>query len=487
MYSETEFVQTPLAELDVDVVVVSVATTGEALVLAADAESINADGALLALLEQAAFSGAWGAQLRLNNVPGVQAHSVLVVGTGPELEATPSLPVTLREPRHALAAAVLSVSKGRIGASSGGFWDELLIEALMLGTYRFDRYTAKSRPEQLVISDLHSISDAEVADTRSRVQSVCFARDWVSMSPSDKRPSRSEAMLVEEAQRAGLEVHVWSTQDLIDAHAGGITAVGQGSVSSETARIVQLTAQGSSNAPPLVLVGKGLTYDAGGINLKTTWLEHMKLDIGGAAAVAGALLHAGRRPGARTLQGWIALSENLMSATSFLTGDVLRMHNGLSVEILNTDAEGRLVLADAMSLAEANNAAAVITVATLTGAAIRAFGGRTAAMMTTDDGLAATIEAAGAAAGESLWRMPCMPHYADTLKSNYADLNNLGTAEGQTMVAATFLQRFAPQGVPYAHFDLAGPAFNMGEPYDGVPAGGTGYGVRTLIEVLRRI
>ncbi len=477
----TDLVATSFAELEVDVFVVTAGSAPNGgLRPGDDLLALDPSGEMVAQLTHTGFTGAWGAQRWINrSAPG----TILVVGTGPERAA--SAHVTLRERQHALAAGVAAVSQSSVGVSALGTWDPALVETVILASYRFDRYVDKARATRLVVADLGPIDEDEVAEVASGLEAVCFARDWVNAGPGDKRPAVSAALIVAEAERAGVEVRVWTTEELVAAGCGGIVGVGQGS--EEPARIVQLTARGTTDAAPLVLVGKGLTYDAGGQNLKTVWLEHMKLDMGGAAAVVGAVLHAARRPRARTVEGWVALAENIISATAYLAGDVLRMHNGLSVEVVNTDAEGRLALADAMSLANASEAAAVVTVATLTGAAIRALGPRTAALMSADEDLAASLLSAAGAAGESLWRMPALPYLGDSLRSHIADTTNLGTMDGQTMVASLFLRRFAPDGVPYAHFDLAGPAFNMGEPYDGIPAGGTGYGIRTLVELLDRL
>ncbi|MFB9908459.1 leucyl aminopeptidase family protein [Allokutzneria oryzae] len=478
---------TPLTELDVDVVVVTAGLDDDgALVLAEDARAIDAatGGALRATLQRTDYRAAWASQ-RFVNLPGTTFGAVLVVGVGREAREPGELRITLRERRHALAAGVAGLTGGRVAVRVGADWDPLLAETVALATYRFDRYAEKPRPARLVLSCARQPDADALAELDSRLRSVCFARDWVNLPGGAKRPAASAELLLAEGAQAGVEVHVYSTEDLVAAGAGGIVGVGQGS--AEPARIVRLTAYGDDSPPPLVLVGKGLTYDAGGINLKTAWLEHMKLDMGGAAACVGAVLHAGRRPRRRTVQAWIALAENITSATSYLTGDVLRMHNGTSVEVANTDAEGRLALADAMSLADAGGAAAVLTVATLTGSAIASLGPRTAAINSADDDLTRAVLDAAAAAGESMWRMPHLPYFAESLRSKVADVANLGMAQGQSMVAAEFLRRFAPVGAPYLHLDLAGPAFNMGEPYDGVPSGGTGYGVRSLIELADRL
>ncbi|MCX4776090.1 M17 family peptidase N-terminal domain-containing protein [Streptomyces sp. NBC_01264] len=361
----------PLPELDADVVVVTAGTDASgALALAEDALVIDraSGGALRAALERGGYRAVWAAQ-RFVNLPGTPFGSVLVVGTGPEngretgpVGGDPDAPrVTLRERRHALAAGLAGLTGGRVAVSSGGAWDALLVEAAALATYRYDRYSERPRPAELLVSCARLPHEEDLAELSSRLRSVCFARDWVNLPGGHKRPEASTALLLEEAGRSGVEARVWTAEELTALGAGGLVGVGQGS--AEPARLVRLTAHGTDGGPPLVLIGKGLTYDAGGVNLKTTWLEHMKLDMGGAAACAGAVFRSGRRPRGRTVVAWIALAENVMSATSYLTGDVLRMHAGTSVEVTNTDAEGRLALADAMSIADTGDAAALLTVA----------------------------------------------------------------------------------------------------------------------------
>jgi len=247
--------------------------------------------------------------------------------------------------------------------------------------------------------------------------------------------------------------------------------------------LLRLHAPGTGDGT-VAVVGKGLTYDAGGLNIKLQMLEMMKLDIGGAAAAAGAVLHAARFPRAKGLTVWIALCENVISGNAYRGGDVLRMRTGLTVEVANTDAEGRLTLADAMSLAAEEAPDLLVTIATLTGSCMAALGLRTAGLMSTDDDLAAQVLSAAGTAGEDLWRLPMRAHFAEPLESQVADLNNLGEMRAQTMIAATFLSRFVPEGMPYAHVDIAGPAYNPGKPYAQVPHGGTGYGVSTLVELL---
>ncbi|HWA67748.1 MAG TPA: leucyl aminopeptidase family protein [Mycobacteriales bacterium] len=353
-----------------------------------------------------------------------------------------------------------------------------------LATYRFTEYRpaladGATRDVALVADgapDSERIADLAAA--------VCFARDLVTLAPADKTPERVAEIIQTAAAQVGAECRIYDEAEIRDLGMGGLLAVSR--ASAHPPRLVRLDAPGAGDAR-VAVVGKGLTYDAGGLNLKLAMLESMKLDIGGAAAAAAAALYLAAHPGRAGLTVWLPLCENVTSGNAYRGGDVLRMRSGLTVEVMNTDAEGRLVLADAMSLAADERPVALVTIATLTGAAWRALGARTAALMSADDALAERVLAAAAAGHEDVWRMPMRAHFGKTLESKIADLNNLGDAQnGQTMVAAAFLSRFAPDDLPFAHFDIAGPAYNHGEAYDHVPAAGTGFGVATLVELLNR-
>lgn len=356
--------------------------------------------------------------------------------------------------------------------------------AALLTTYRFNAYKAAAGVEVEQITVIGE-APADLARLDDLISAISFARDLTTLPAADKTPQKVTALIAELAEAVGCEMRVYEQSELRELGTGGLLAVGQGSVHPPV--LIRLHAKAASDgAPTVAVVGKGLTYDAGGMNLKLSMLEHMKLDVGGAAASAAAALHAAAFPGEKALTVWLPLCENVMSGSSFHTGDVLKMHNGLTVEVINTDAEGRLVLADALSLASLEQPEAVLTIATLTGTAMMALGPRTAGLMTKDDALAERVLAAAEAGGDDFWRMPMRAHFAEPLESEIADLNNLGDAKGQIMIAAFFLSRFAGEGIPFAHLDIAGPAFNMGKAYKEVPSGGTGFGVGTIVELLNR-
>jgi len=422
------------------------------------------------------FTGKPGQVTRFPRSSADGPRSVTVVGVGAEADDEEILGAISTGVRATIGAR-------RVYIDVNADPETVLLRAT-LATYRFVAYQAVGDvaiEEVAVISDTGGDAD-RVEDLAA---AICFARDLVTFPPADKTPPRVAELLQAAADEVGAECRVYNEDEIAALNMGGLLAVSRASV--HPPRLVRLHAPGTG-AGVLGLVGKGLTYDAGGLNLKLAMLECMKLDIGGAAAAAAAVLHAAKYPRRSGVTAWLPLCENVTSGGAYRGGDVLRMHSGLTVEVLNTDAEGRLVLADAMSLASAEKPDALVTIATLTGAAWRALGARTAAVMSPDEDLAAKILAGAGAGREDIWRMPMRRHFAKSLESKIADINNLGDQQnGQTMVAAAFLSRFAPDGVPFAHIDIAGPAYNHGEAYEHVPPAGTGFGVTTLIELLDRL
>jgi leucyl aminopeptidase len=261
---------------------------------------------------------------------------------------------------------------------------------------------------------------------------------------------------------------------------GGILGVGQGS--SQPPRLVKLTYRASRGAQHLALVGKGITFDSGGLSLKPAQsMEAMKSDMGGAAAVIAAMTAIARLKPDVNVTGWAPMAENMPSGSAQRPSDVLRIYGGKTVEVLNTDAEGRLVLADAIARASEDRPDLIVDIATLTGAQLVALGSRTTGVMSNDDGARDRILAASRRAGEAMWPMPLPPELRKSMDSEVADIANIGDKYGGMLVAGLFLKYFVGEGLTWAHLDIAGPAFNQPTAHGYTPQGGTAAGVRTLV------
>ena len=281
-----------------------------------------------------------------------------------------------------------------------------------------------------------------------------------------------------------MSVDVWDEDRIAAERLGGLAGVASGA--AEPPRLLRLAYRAKGAASTVALVGKGITFDSGGLSLKPpASMMTMKDDMGGAAAVICATLALAQLGVTVNVIGWVAATENMPSGTAIHPGDVLVARNGKSIEVLNTDAEGRLVLADALSLAAEEAPDAMVDVATLTGGQGVALGGGVAAVMGTDEGLVTRIVEAGAAAGEPAWQLPLYAPYRKQLDSDVADLRNVTTkAAASTIMAGLFLKEFAGPG-PWAHLDIASPGW--AESDDGwIVKGATGWGTRTLIELVRR-
>jgi leucyl aminopeptidase len=313
---------------------------------------------------------------------------------------------------------------------------------------------------------------------------VAWARDMVNQPSGDKPPVAFAAAARKLMRGRGVTVNVFDVPQIRDMKLGGLLGVGQGS--QQTPRFLKLTyAPRGARGKPLAFVGKGVVFDSGGLSLKTAGgMETMKTDMSGAAAVIAAM-SALQALGVKTrVTGYVPLVENMPSGTAIRPGDVLRIRNGKTVEVLNTDAEGRLILADALSLASEDKPAAVIDLATLTGACMVALGDKIAGIMGNDDEWIAEVRAAADRTGEAMWPLPLPPEYRKLLDSEVADLRNIGTqSNGGALTAGLFLQEFV-DGAPWVHLDIAGPA-RAGSDDGYTVKGGTGFGVRTLIELAR--
>ncbi|MFC3997177.1 leucyl aminopeptidase [Nocardiopsis sediminis] len=363
-------------------------------------------------------------------------------------------------------------------------------EGALLASYTFTLATSAKGPDHVAAVELVSPDTGAAAGAVDRgtalARATALARDLINTPSAEKDPAWLAARAVEIADDAGLSATVWDERDLERDGFGAILAVGRGS--ARPPRLVQVGYRPDDPVGHVVLVGKGITFDTGGLSLKPNDnMKLMKTDMSGAAIVLGVLSALGALGARVQVTGLIAVAENSFSGSAQRPGDVITTYDGRTVEVLNTDAEGRLVLADAMAYAVAESAPdTLVDVATLTGAAKLALGTGIGALFSTDDELAAGLSAAGDRSGEQVWRMPLVEEYTETLRSPVADLANIGTSTafgrpGATE-AALFLREFAGD-VPWAHLDIAGPGRSTSD--DGLlTKGGTGFATRLLLRWL---
>jgi leucyl aminopeptidase len=365
---------------------------------------------------------------------------------------------------------------------------QAVAEGFALGAYRFTKYRSDPKPNRIASVTVIGGGGQRALTALERgarvAEAVSTARDLVNEPGGSLTAPAFADELRALAKRSGLQVKVLTENAIAKAGYAGLLAVNRGSACPP--RWVELTYEPDTEARMTVaLVGKGITFDSGGLSIKPTdGMVGMKGDMGGAAAVAAALSTA-RDVGVKVrVRAFLPLTDNMLGGDAQRVGDVIRYRNGTTVEVLNTDAEGRLILADGLVAASEEQPAAIVDVATLTGAAVVALGNKVAALLGNNASFTAQVRAAADAAGEPVWELPLHDAYARDLESKVADLKNVGGRPAGTIVAALFLKRFVGEGIPWAHLDIAGPAF--GDDDDGeLSAGGTGFGVRTILELLR--
>jgi leucyl aminopeptidase len=353
----------------------------------------------------------------------------------------------------------------------------------LLGGYAFGRYrTNGEKPED---TELLLVGGDDAAARRARVlaDAVALVRDLVNTGPSDLYPATFAAEAQRVAEAAGLAFEVLDERELAEAGYGGLIGVGQGSV--HPPRLVRVAYLHPDATRTVVLAGKGITFDSGGLSLKPAKsMEAMKSDMAAAAAVLAAVAAIAALGPVVNVIGYLAMAENMPSGTAQRPSDVITIYGGKTVEVLNTDAEGRLVLADALARSAEDSPDLVIDAATLTGAQLVALGPRIMGVMANDDDLREGIVDAANRTGEAAWPMPLPAELRKGLDSTVADIANVtGDRYGGMLVGGLFLREFAPDGVRWAHMDIAGPAYHEGEPYGYTPKGGTGAAVRTLVQV----
>ena len=496
--SELVFAEQTPAEIEADVVAVF-ATTGENRTAVPGADATATGEALGIDLAQALagvrFEGDLGSVARIPAGDQASASLLLVVGLGPAEKATVE---TLRRgagtaARNAgkdsdLAIVVPGDIPAEADAAARG---QAVAEGAGLGAYAFTSYRSKPNdvPSVKTISLLAGSGvdgaglQAGIDRGRITVHAASLTRDLVNTPPADKRPPALADRISAMAETTGLTAKVFDVAALTEGGFGGILGVGQGS--SEGPRLVQLTYEPEGASGHVVLVGKGITFDSGGLSLKpSASMNTMKSDMAGAAAVAGTMSVLSELGVKVKVTGLLALAENMPSGEAIRVSDVLTHRGGKTVEVMNTDAEGRLVLGDALAYATELEPDAIIDLATLTGAQIVALGNRIAALMGNNDALVDEVRTAATAAGEQVWHLPLPDEYADHLKSEVADFRNIGKPmQAGTLIGGLYLQKFVGD-IPWVHLDIAGPAFT--EEGDGwyTPKGATGMGVRTLLALL---
>ncbi|MCU0297700.1 MAG: leucyl aminopeptidase [Candidatus Nanopelagicales bacterium] len=318
------------------------------------------------------------------------------------------------------------------------------------------------------------------------VTATNLARDLVNQPPVTLTPVAFASTAKKTLKGSQAKVTVWDADRLVKEGMGGMVGVGQGSANPP--RLIVLEYAPKDAKKHLALVGKGITFDSGGLSLKPPKaMETMKCDMAGAAAVLAAVTTIAELGLPVHVTGYLACAENMPGGHAQRPGDVITMRNEKTVEVLNTDAEGRLVMADALALAGESQPDIIIDVATLTGAQMIALGNQVAAVMSNDPQLADTVKAAGESVGEPFWPMPLPESLKASLKSPLADLKNIGDQYGGMLTAGLFLQEFVPGDIAWAHLDIAGPAFNEAGPHGFTPKGGTGFAARTLVQLAREL
>ncbi len=476
--------------LDADAVVVGYHSGADGPEPASGARDVDSAfsgglGAALALL------GATGAVEEVRTVPSlgaVAAPVVVAVGLGPAPAAGER--VSADTVARAAGAALRSLrGKSRVVLALPAGTGELAAAAVLgalLGAYSFDRYRSGSTEAPLEsLTVVSGAADADEAVRRAEVlaSAVGLARDLVNTAPGDLCPADLAGVAEQVGRDSGLEVTVLDEEALVEGGYGGIVGVGQGSANPP--RLVRLSYRHPQAARTLALVGKGITFDSGGLSLKpTSSMDWMKSDMGGAAAVLAAMRAIAELRPAVNVVGYLAVAENMPSGTAQRPSDVLTVYGGKTVEVLNTDAEGRLVMADALVRAHEDDPDLIVDVATLTGAQLVALGTRVFAVMANDDAVRDRVVAAATEAGEAAWPMPLPEELRKGLDSSVADIANVASERwGGMLSAGVFLKEFIADGVKWAHLDIAGPAFNQGQPHGYTPKGGTGAATRTLVRL----
>ena len=471
---------------------VSITLTKEAPEAAVDVSGVSADALddhpMGAYLKDGDFAAEPG---EYRTIPGPDGGVRVVVGLGTDADRTADSfrsiggAIARSCAKHEVAATDVLGAVGELNASAAA---QALAEGIVLGRYRYTELKSEPEPSQLV--DVHVVGKGgqrvqTALDVGAAIaQAVCVARDLVNEPGGSLTPPVFAERTVALGTEYGFDVNVLDEEAIREAGMGGLIGVNRGS--EIPARFVELRWRPEGRSRGVVaLVGKGVTFDSGGLSIKPSeGMISMKGDMAGGAAVVGAFCALDTVQPKVEVRGYVPLTDNMTGGDATRLGDVLRISNGKTVEIHNTDAEGRLILADALSRASAEGPDAIVDLATLTGACVVALGNTHAGLMGSNDAWIDQVREAADTAGEKMWPLPLPKEWRATLDSEIADMKNIGGRFGGTSIAGLFLQEFVGEGIPWAHIDIAGPAFVDTEtPVD--RKGGTGFGVRTVVALLK--
>jgi leucyl aminopeptidase len=460
---------------------------GDALAGPAAALDAAGDGGLSRAIAASRFKGAKGQTLELLAPAGTEAGRVLLVGAGAR-DALDDLAI-----EQAAASAYAAVKASGLATLAIDLTDLTAEQAahagygVKLASYRFDRYRTKEKPEakpsietvQVLAADAAAAKAAH-APLAALAEGVIFTRDLVS-EPANVLYPAEFALRAKELERLGLKVEVLGEAEMEELGMGSLLSVGQGSARESQLVVMQWNGAADPKAQPIAFIGKGVCFDTGGISLKPAeGMEDMKWDMGGAGAVAGLMCALAGRKAKVNAVGILGLVENMPDGKATRPGDIVTTMSGQTIEVINTDAEGRLVLADALWYCQDRfKPKFMIDLATLTGAIIIALGGDYAGLFSNDDALSEQLLAASKATGDQLWRLPLPSAYEKQFDSMAADMKNIGGRPAGSITAALILQKFV-NGVPWAHLDIASTAWKKPSTNPTIPDGATGFGVRLL-------
>jgi len=475
------------AKARVDILAVPV-TAGPTLGHGADAVEAGFPGKLAPFMKQAGFEGKAGQSLfvPLDGPTG----SALLVGVGPAddvtLDGLRTAAALVAQRASASARVATTLADAAPDALDAGDVGQAIAEGVLLGSYSFDTYRATKKATK--IKSVTVLVDGPAAAVKKGVTrgaivagAVAWARDMVNTPAQELSPDKFAKAAQTLLRGKNVKVEVLDVAAMKRQKLGGILGVGQGS--KQPPRLVKMTYSPPRAKGSLALVGKGVVFDSGGLSLKTgAGMETMKTDMGGAAAVIAAMSALSGLGVTQKVVGYAPMVENMPSGDAIRPGDVLTFRNGKTAEVLNTDAEGRLILADALALAAEAKPDAIVDLATLTGACVVALGEKIAGLFAGDEAFGERVEDAAKRAGEKMWPLPLPKEYRKMLDSEIADMKNISHGGyGGAITAGLFLQEFV-DGVPWVHLDIAGPA-RAGADDGYVRRGGTGFGVRTLLEL----